>query len=109
MNWRAQKPVSEVNLTQFSGRPAQKTKTGVMRHPAILNSLLIGNWHLAAWQRLQLQRAANCELRTFSLAHVFSPSLSLLTFPRLSPSLLALSLFSHSPSALPLLRCPQRI
>jgi hypothetical protein len=29
------KPVSKVNLTQYTARPVQKTKTGVMRHPAI--------------------------------------------------------------------------
>jgi hypothetical protein len=30
------KPVSEVNLTQCRSGNVQKTKTGVMRHPAIL-------------------------------------------------------------------------
>jgi hypothetical protein len=29
------KPVSKANSTQYSARPVQETKTGVMRHPAI--------------------------------------------------------------------------
>jgi hypothetical protein len=41
------KPVSKVNLTQYSGRPVQKTKTGVMRYPAIVYLRHANNFVLA--------------------------------------------------------------
>jgi hypothetical protein len=44
MSWGAQsKPVSKVNLTHIRTRNVQKTKTGVMRHPAAIKQGALGD------------------------------------------------------------------